>query len=698
MKKRFLAGLVTFMLVFSMVAGIMPHVKAKAAIAFLYDKKKPNAMLTTKKAKEIFVGGNQLDIGYNIGGQKKGIKGKWASSKPAVVKVSQKGRVTALDNGTAFISFTYVSGGKATSIKFKILSRTRASKVQIVNPAGFDGTMDFGNVFSFRSVLTTNPKALKVNPKVEHSYKIYYELYMDENGLNPAPSSLATIGDNGILKSNQEAGEVYLRALGKLSKKSKNGVIYSDIVKISIGPKIKLKDAEIKQTAVNRFDVNFEEAFKISRVEIRDQRNVEVKNTSLLTNEAKTLSVTADRSLIGDMRIILYAEDQKEERTLTFYDQRVADIELVGSEAGLVKFEKGKGVAEVGYRLLDQFGTDVTKDPRFFGRSYALWEGNVLTEFSTTDNKISIPLSPNQLIGYEGSLSVTYGGNSSIAGDQAVSRVLKVKIGNPVGIREVQIQGVYKRSGNAYVKVMDAATSLPVGTVISPFGGYFLYNEAPESYYLLIRVKDSNGNDVVEAGAGASKYVVAVTSATGIELDKADGKNEVTSIKPIEIDGVSYLTYPLKSAVLKAGTVNVRVLVTGTNLSSSLDMKVADGANLSAITISGEGRVGVENLVNLTVLAEGNKPVTKYEEVLTALGVTDYGSGVVYLANYPNVMFSSKGSLFTLKKNQATGLAELYYSPFSTALPNGSLQGLEEIIVMKGTNFEKKNFLIVKAK
>lgn len=692
MKKRLFAGLLLLVVAMSIVSGGLPRVKAKAAIAFLFDKKTPNVILTTKKAKYIFVGGRKLDIDYNIGGKKQGIKGRWISSNPSVAKVSQSGKVKAVGNGSATIRFAYKLGNKSYEIKCKVVAKTRATDIKLLSPESFDGSMDFENAFLFKTVLSTNPKALKINPNITHNYKVFYELYMDENHLNPAPSSLATISDTGMFKTYRESGIVYLRAVGKLSKNSKSGVIYSNPVTIRIQSKISLKDALIKQTGLNKFDVTYEEVSKINKVELRDLKtNMEIGSMISPTLDNKTISVTASRNLTESMKVILISGDKRDERIVAFSEQKVAEIEILGAEASLVSFANGKGVAEISYRLLDQFGVDVTNDFRFKDKSYAVWDN--VTKADIMGNKVSFALNPNQLIsGYVGKFEFTYGGQNP-----AITKTINLRIGGPSVIKEVQIQGVYKKDLNGYAKVMDAGLNLPANTIIPYFGGSSLYNLVPDSYYLLVRVKDNNGKDIADVGAGQGKYTVLVNSATGFELDKADNKNEITSIAPVIVDGVTYLTYPVKAGILKAGTINVKIMVTGTNIISSMDMKVSDTVAIPAdFTISGEGKVGGENLISYTLRTSDNRLLTKFEEVMSALGMNVYSAAIVPVD--AKLIFSANSSYFIFKKNPTTGMADLYYTPNMLSLPNGTSQNIEEILLMKGTNAEKKVFLTVKAK
>lgn len=695
MRRRILA----FLLIFSLVSGlgltVFPREKAEAAIAFLYDKKKANVILNIKKAKEIFVGGKSLDLGYNIGGIKKGVKGKWVSSKPSVVKVSSKGKVTAVGNGTAIVSFKYQGRKKEVSIRCKIEAKTRASSIAIVAPSDFTGAVVFGSVNAFQAKMTTNPKALKLNSKVTHSYKTFFELFMDAELKNPAPSSLATVNDDGILIAKEEVGTVYLRAVGKLSKNSKTGVIYSAPLAISIEPKFNLHEAVIRQTALNQFEISFDKAEKLTGVEIwENDTNLEIGNTISLSEDRKVVTVNAVRNLTKTARVILKAGDKKEEKIAAFSDQKVSRIELVGTEAALVKFENNKGRAEIAFRLLDQFGSDVTFDERFANKSYAVWM-NKKAKISK-DGRIGFDLTPEQsVVGFTGNLMVTYAGKE--LGTEPVVANFGLKIGNFRVAKDIKIDGIYKKLTTGYVKVMGGDGNLAVGSIL---GNHSLptHTDVYAPHYLLIKVTDSTGVSMAETGADSQKYQVKIISSTGLELDKLTN-SEVKSIDPVIIDGIRYLTYPLKPGVLREGDIVIKVEIPGTKMKDIITGKVSTTtASSGNLEIYGEGYVDEDNLVQFILKNANNERVKKYEEVLSTLGLADIGVGQVFMPADSNIIRSANGSTFFFRKNSATGEAELYYRPFSISLGTGMKENIEEITVFKGSANEDTGILTVKSR
>lgn len=370
----------------------------------------------------------------------------------------------------------------------------------------------------------------------------------------------------------------------------------------------------------------------------------------------------------------------------------VKEIVIENMEAPLATLSDSGMKAEVRYKLLDQYGNDVTRDIRFTGKCSAIWEGNKPVKL-ISDGKFLIDLEPNQTVGYVGKLNITYGGVNPI------TKEAQIKIGNPSYIKDVRIMGIYKRTLTGYAKVMDNNTFLANGTMINSFGGTYSLNTIPESYFVLVRVRDSSGNSIYNAGIPQTKISLVITGNTGLALDTADGK--LQSISPITVDGETFLTYPLKAARLTTGTVNIRVVAVGNSASHAMDSKVTEGANVSSLEISGEGIVGKENLINFTLKNTSNMIVTRYEEVLSALGLNDNGAGKVFITQgtpAANIISSNYASYFYISKNASTGMAELYYIPSGGTLLNGASVGTEILTVLKGTPAQKDCALLVRAR
>jgi len=253
MKKR----LTSFVLILAMVLSVMPAFKAKAAtVAYLYNSKKPNTILNDTKNSYIYVGGAKLDLDYNIGGLKTGVTGKWSSNHPERITVNKNGVCKAVGNGAAYITFKYTDPltKKSAKLRVRLKALTRASGIALVPAEGTNVNagelkMKPGEVASFGTKLTTNPKALAVNSQVTTTYGTYFELFQDEACTLPAGSNVVTIMGSGIVNA-VAPGTVYLRAVGKNSKNATTYNVYSSVVKITVA-----EDISVVQTDGSKLKV-----------------------------------------------------------------------------------------------------------------------------------------------------------------------------------------------------------------------------------------------------------------------------------------------------------------------------------------------------------------------------------------------------------------------------------------------------------
>ena len=131
-----------------------------------------------------------------------------------------------------------------------------------------------------------------------------------------------------------------------------------------------------------------------------------------------------------------------------------------------------------------------------------------------------------------------------------------------------------------------------------------------------------------------------------------------------------------------------------------MDSKVTEGSSVGSLVIIGSvggAFVGKENLINFTLTNTSGNQVTRYEEVISALGFVDNGAGRAYIMPGSNIISSNLGSYFYFSKN-ASGAAELYYVPSGAVLQNGTEINTETITVLKGTAAQKDYTIIVRLK
>ena len=242
------------------------------------------------------------------------------------------------------------------------------------------------------------------------------------------------------------------------------------------------------------------------------------------------------------------------------------------------------------------------------------------------------------------------------------------------------------------------------GDEIKDFGSYAMMNNLPDSYYLLIKATDNYGNNINSTGIRDFKLNVDVTGSAIISLDTVleNGVEVKESIRPITVDGVSYLTYPLRAGKVKTGEMNITIQ--GGTIRKVIKKIITDGSSLKAFFITGSTTyVGQDNIIPYVLYTSSGTAIKEYGEVLYYLGIADQdplGVGTVTLFPDSKVLSSAKGSTFSIRRNPTTKEAEIHYMPnFNVLMNNNVIQdyGTDEITVLKGygPDLERKIPIVV---
>ena len=617
-----------------------------AAKSYLYTSKKP----VSKKT--IYVGGDRVKLKYNINGRTKGIKGSWKSDNTGRIKVNKNGTCKAVGNGKATVSFTYKYGRKTYTLKCKFIAETKAGEVSILNSAGTtdEVTVESGTDYKFRSKITPVEEATELNNKIKSTDKVFYQLFADENCTQK--TKLGTIDSIGVFSAGEKAGVLYVRASAKKTQKSEDDVV-SDIIKI-----------------------NIEEAKKEEEPKKEEQKKEENKN------------------------------DTKPDKL------KPARIELSGYAVVRDITAQNSGYfADVSFKVFDGNGKEITASPILDnGKITATWKGSDAPINFAGKVTLFLPFSPPNIpnpIGTTGEVKLTYKG----ADNNEITAIQTVSVVPPSLITTAEFKGIYKCSYSTtnasiyYEAVLDKEiTKLKNGDEIKDFGSYAMVNKMPDSYYLLIKATDNYGNNINAVGTRESKIMVDVTGSALVSLDTAleNGVEIKESISPIAVDGVSYLTYPLKASKVKSGEINITIQ--GGTVRQVIKKMVTDGSKLSAFFLTGTiAYVGQDNIIPFVMYTSSGTAIKEYGEVLHYLGITDkdpMGVGTVTLFPDSKVLSSAKGSTFSIRRNPTTKEAEIHYMPnFNVLMKNNTIQdyGTDEITILKdyGTELEKKTQITV---
>ena len=407
--------------------------------------------------------------------------------------------------------------------------------MSILNSAGTtdEVTVESGTDYKFRSKITPVEEATELNNKIKSTDKVFYQLFADENCTQK--TKLGTIDSIGVFSAGEKAGTLYVRASAKKDKKAEDDIV-SDVIKI-----------------------NIEEAKKEEEPKIEEPKKEENKNN---TNPDKLKPARIELSSYAVVR------------------------DIVGQNSGYF--------ADVSFRVFDGNGKEITAAPILDnGKITATWKGSEAPINFAGKVTLFLPFSPPNIpnpIGTTGEVKLIYKG----ADNNEITAVQTVSVVPPSLITTAEFKGIYKCSYSTtnasiyYEPVLDKEiTKLKNGDEIKDFGSYAMVNKMPDSYYLLIKATDNYGNNINAVGTRESKIMVDVTGSALVSLDTAleNGVETKESISPIAVDGVSYLTYPLKASKVKSGEINITIQ--GGTVRQVIKKMVTDGSKLSAFFLTG---------------------------------------------------------------------------------------------------------------
>lgn len=702
MKKRVISFLLSAMMVLSLagVISLSQTVETKAAIAFLYNKANEGKILNKKSYTYIYVGGKRINLDYSIGGKTSGVKGKWESSNPNAIAVNKYGVCQAVGNGAAVVSFTYMSNGEMITIACAMKSLTRASAVDLsATDRTFAGKMEPHDAVQFTASTAPVANAVKVNPNITSTYKVYYSLYADEACTQAASDQIAAVSADGLVTANAE-GTVWLKAVAKNTKNATKYNVESDPIKIVIASSMTITQTGARSIlAVSPADV-------ITGVKLFDASGNAMQQSSLsVTPDGLQATFTATRDLVGTYTVEVTTASGTSTETITCEAAKITEV-VVPSPMASMGVDGSNGlVATLNFKLYDQFGNDVTTNIAYPADSCtALWNGTTFARI-TSQGVVTIPLTSEQYKqGFTSNIVITYAGQSP-----AVSTEVQVMISGPSAIQKLEIAGVYRYDSatQSYTKVLDQSTNLLTkGSVITDFGSSAVINTWPNAYYLLVRASDQYGKNITEAGVNSNTVAVSITGTAGLALDTVliNGSEVYQSINPVTINGEAFLTYPMRAATLTEG--NINIVVTANGQLSQISQVIASAGAAGKFTVTGSATVGIENQpIEYTLLDTAGKSVTKYEEVLSLCGLSDPNkTGLVMIPK--NIMQTrslkdaNTSSIFWWAKNQTTGTAVLYFTPTAETLVSGSTyltQSYEKVITFPGTDKEQLSILTINA-
>ena len=496
--------------------------------------------------------------------------------------------------------------------------------------------------------------AVEVKNNIKPTDKIFYQLFADENG--GQKSKLGSIDSNGVFTAGEKTGTLYVRASAKKNLNSEDDII-SDVIKI-----------------------NITEAKKDEEPDKDDSKKEENKKP-------------ANQDKLKPARIELSG------------NAVVRDI----NGANSVYF------ADVYFKIFDGTGKEITGSPDIIKSRFSItWKGDsIQMNESDEPGKVTLILPTNMPnvptpIGTSGEIKIIYKNSDN----SEISDVKTVSVVPPSFITAAEFKGIYKcvySSTNAaisYEAVLDKdVTKLKNGDEIKDFGSSAWVNLTKDSYYMLIKATDNYGNNINTIGTRDSKLSVDVTGSALISLDTVieNGVEVKESIRPITVDGISYLTYPLRAGKVKSGEMNI--IIQGGAVRQVIKKTITDGSSLMTFFVTGNAAyIGQDNTISYGLYTSSGTAIKEYSAFIYYLGLSDPNNvGNIILPYDSKILSSNKGSTFSIRRNEATKEAEIHYTPNVNVLLNGGTMqdyGADEITVLKGygADLEKKISIVVSRK
>ena len=526
------------------------------------------------KRKNIYIGGQVVDFDAVVKGKVvKDSKGTWKSSDSKIASVDKNGKVKARKNGRVTISFKTKATKKTKSVtvKMTIDARTRASK------------------------MTLTPSAVVVKEGEKSTVGVNYEISKKIQ----AAGGKATTYKLFVESSDEKVAKAYVEGNNKIVvegvAKSATPVsitVYSaQVYKLENAKKVKYKLTEKFDVKVNgKFDAKQVRANKISVVGTNLSTKAAayvVKNTNGIVlnlkdnvevNEAGTVATL--ESVVGQIPAGLYTVTFEKEEPVEFtaVKQMVEKIVIEPADKLILKGinDPDNKTAYAYYKVLDNFGEDVTEEP--IG-------ANIYANGKPVTKKGEVEFTNNGAFILGSTFGLTLVDQNSGKTANAVLTVSRESV-----LSEASFKGVYDKKEKKFVQTLGERADL-------------------NDYVLLFEGKDQYGRKK----NNADKLQVTIAGATGLQVKTG----KATQIK---VDGVEYMTYDLTrftQGKLMAGEATVQAFsLESGKQSTPVKVNVVASTEVKTLSISNGPKTivaGEEAELSYSAVDADGKPVTDFE-------------------------------------------------------------------------------------
>ena len=261
---------------------------------------------------------------------------------------------------------------------------------------------------------------------------------------------------------------------------------------------------------------------------------------STATINGKEAVITLGANIAAETYTVVVAEE-----TTTFVGEasKVTTIELgdiaVADKGVVLPTTAAGNTATVAYRVLNQFGEDLTKSTSL--------TVNASMPATVSAGKVTLTLPVNTKQNDIASIVLIYT-------NTGVNVSKTVTISNASVVSEVAFEGIYNKEGK----------TLTEGTL------------AADSFYLLVDLKDQYGNAITDP---------AVANA-GVIVTPAAGLTNVTfgALKKVTIGTETKLALPLNAGSINAGSVTVLLIAKNTGKNTQTTFDVANGIKVDTFS------------------------------------------------------------------------------------------------------------------
>ena len=526
------------------------------------------------KRKNIYIGGQVVDFDAVVKGKVvKDSKGTWKSSDSKIASVDKNGKVKARKNGRVTISFKTKATKKTKSVtvKMTIDARTRASK------------------------MTLTPSAVVVKEGEKSTVGVNYEISKKIQ----AAGGKATTYKLFVESSDEKVAKAYVEGNNKIVvegvAKSATPVsitVYSaQVYKLENAKKVKYKLTEKFDVKVNgKFDAKQVRANKISVVGTNLSTKAAayvVKNTNGIVlnlkdnvevNEAGTVATL--EAVVNQIPAGLYTVtfDKEDPVEFTAVKQMVEKIVIEPADKLILKGinDPDNKTAYAYYKVLDNFGEDVTEEP--IG-------ANIYANGKPVTKKGEVEFTNNGAFILGSTFGLTLVDQNSGKTANAVLTVSRESV-----LSEASFKGVYDKKEKKFVQTLGERADL-------------------NDYVLLFEGKDQYGRKK----NNADKLQVTIAGATGLQVKTG----KATQIK---VDGVEYMTYDLTrftQGKLMAGEATVQAFsLESGKQSTPVKVNVVASTEVKTLSISNGPKTivaGEEAELSYSAVDADGKPVTDFD-------------------------------------------------------------------------------------